>query len=37
MIMEDMEKDVIPVHSNKIESFLGLNISFPWGYKGKNI
>ena len=32
-----MEKDVIPVHSNKIESFLGLNISFPWGYKGKNI
>ena len=35
--MEDVEKDVIPVHSNKRESFLGLNISFPWRYKGKNI
>ena len=35
--MEDVEKDVIPVHSNKRESFLGLNISFPWGYRGKNI
>ena len=32
--MEDVEKDVIPVHSNKRESFLGLNISFPWGYRG---
>ena len=32
--MEDSEKDVIPVHSNKRESFLGLNISFPWGYRG---
>ena len=35
MTMEDVEKDVIPVHSNKRESFLGLNISFPWGYRGK--
>ena len=33
--MEDVEKDVIPVHSNKRESFLGLNISFPWRYRGK--
>ena len=31
MTMEDVERDVIPVHSNKRESFLGLNISFPWG------
>ena len=37
MIMEDVEKDVIPVHSNKRESFLRLNISFLWGYKGKKI
>ena len=35
MTMEDVEKDVIPVHSNKRESFLGLNISFPWRYRGK--
>ena len=32
--MEDSEKDVITVHSNKRESLLGLNISFPWGYRG---
>ena len=37
MTMEDVEKDVIPVHSNKRESFLGLNISFPWDVEGKNI
>ena len=37
MTMEDVEKDVIPVHSNKRESFLGLNLSFPWGYREKNI
>ena len=35
MIVEDVEKDVIPVHSNKRESFLGLNISLPWRYRGK--
>ena len=33
--MEDVEKDVIPVSSNKRESFLGLYISFLWGYRGK--
>ena len=33
--MEDVEKDVIPLHSNKKEFFLGLNISFPWRYRGK--
>ena len=35
MTMEDVEKDVIPVSSNKTGSFLGLYISFPWGYGGK--
>ena len=35
MTMEDVEKDVIPLISNKRESFLGLYISFPWGYRGK--
>ena len=35
MTMEDVEKDVIPVFSNKRESCLGLNISFPWGCDGK--
>ena len=35
MTMEDVEKDVIPVSSNKRESFLGLYISFLWGYRGK--
>ena len=35
MTMEDVEKKVILVSSNKRESFLGLYISFPWGYKGK--
>ena len=35
MTMEDVEKKLIPVYSNKRESFLGLNISFPWGYMGK--
>ena len=33
--MDDVEKDVIPAFSNKRESFLGLYISFPWGYRGK--
>ena len=33
MTTEDVEKDVILVHSNKRELFLGLNIS--WGYRGK--
>ena len=33
MTTEDVEKDVILAHSNKRESFLGLNIS--WGYRGK--
>ena len=33
MTMEDVEKDVIPVHSNKRESVLQLNI--PWGCRGK--
>ena len=33
--MEDGKKDVVPVNLNKRESFLGLNISFPWGYRGK--
>ena len=35
MAMEDVEKDVIPVSSYKRESFLGLYISFPWGYRDK--
>ena len=35
MTMEDVEKDVIRVSSNKTGSFLGLYISFPWGYRGK--
>ena len=35
--MEDVEKDIIPVSSNKRESFLGLYTSFPWGYRGKNM
>ena len=33
MTMEDVEKDVIPVHSNKRELVLQLNI--PWEYRGK--
>ena len=37
MRMEDVEKDVIPVYSNKRESFSGLNIPFPWEYRRKNI
>ena len=36
MASEDVEKYVIPVFSNKRESFLGLYILFPRGYKGKN-
>ena len=36
MTMEDVEKDVIPVYSNKKESFLGFQESFPWEYRGKN-
>ena len=35
MKMEDVEKDITPVSSNKRESFLGSYISFPWGYRGK--
>ena len=35
MTVVDVEKDVIPLISNKRESFLGLYISFPWGYRGK--
>ena len=35
MAMEDVEKDAIPLISNKRESFLGLYISFPQGYRGK--
>ena len=35
MTMADVEKDVIPLISNKRESFLGLYISFPWGYRDK--
>ena len=35
MTMVDVEKDVIPLISNKRESFLGLYISFLWGYRGK--
>ena len=35
MKVENVEKDVIPMSSNKRESFLGLNISFPWGYRGR--
>ena len=37
MTMEHVEKDVISMFSNKRESFLGLYISFPWGYRGKNM
>ena len=33
--MEDVEKDAIPLISNKRESFLELYISFPWGYRDK--
>ena len=33
--MEDVEKDVTPLILHKRESFLGLYISFPWGYNGK--
>ena len=33
MTKEDVEKDVIPLISNKRESFLGLYISFAWGYR----
>ena len=37
MTLEDVEKDVIQLFSNKRESFLGLYILFPWGYRGKKI
>ena len=37
MKMEDVEKYVAPVCSNKTESFLGSYISFPRGYRGKKI
>ena len=33
--MEDVEKDVISIYSNKRESFLGLNKSIAWGYRAK--
>ena len=33
--MLHVEKDVIPLISNKREYILGLYISFPWGYRGK--
>ena len=33
--MVDVKKDVIPLISNKRESFLGLYISFSWGYRDK--
>ena len=35
MTMEDAEKDVIPMSSNKRESFSGLHISFLWGYRDR--
>ena len=35
--MEDVEKHVVPLTLNKRESFLGLHISFSWGYRRKNI
>lgn len=35
MTMEDAEKDVIPMSSNKRESFSGLHISFLWEYRGQ--
>ena len=35
MTMEDVEKDVISVNSNKRKSFLGLNKSFVRGYRRK--
>ena len=35
MTMEYVEKDVIPLISNKRESFLGVHISFPWWYRGR--
>ena len=35
MTVEDVEKDVIPLISNKRESFLRLYISFTWEYRGK--
>lgn len=31
MIMEDVEKDVITIQSNKRESFSGLSFAFQWG------
>ena len=37
MTMEDVEKDAIPVSSNKRESFQGLHISFPWNTEVKNM
>ena len=33
--MEHVKKDVITLFSSKRESFLGLYVSFPWGYRGK--
>ena len=37
MTVEDVQKDVIPLISNKRESFLRLYISFPWEYRGKKL
>ena len=33
--IEETFKDVIPVLTNKRETYLGLNKTIPWGYKGK--
>ena len=35
MTMENVDKDVIRLISNKRELFLGLSVSFPWGCRGK--
>ena len=35
MTMENVEKDIIRLVSNKRESFFGLYIPIPWGYRGK--
>ena len=35
MHLKSINKKSLSNNNNKRESFLGLNISFPWGYKGK--
>ena len=35
MTMEHVKKDVITIFSSKRELFLGLYVSFLWGYRGK--